>query len=308
MTTKKQNSKLFILVFLGMLSAFGPFVMDMYLPTLPAMSDYFHTTSSMVQLGLTSSMVGLAVGQLVFGPLSDKYGRRRPLMIAIALFLLSTVGCIFSQTIMQFVGLRFVQGIAGSGGVVLSRSIATDKYSAHELATMLAIIGAINGIATVAAPIGGGILAEEAGWHGIFWFLFLLGILLLGGVFRLNESLPAERRLDVNWKGLCRNFGIVLSNRQYLFYILQYGFTMGVLFVNIASAPFIMQQHYGLSPMMFSLCFGANAIAMVISSTISVKLPTMGHALHIGSKGMLLFSACLTIALSLNCNFWMALV
>lgn len=304
MTTKKQNSKLFILVFLGMLSAFGPFVMDMYLPTLPAMSDYFHTTSSMVQLELTSSMVGLAVGQLVFGPLSDKYGRRRPLMIAIALFLLSTVGCIFSQTIMQFVGLRFVQGIAGSGGVVLSRSIATDKYSAHELATMLAIIGAINGIATVAAPIGGGILAEEAGWHGIFWFLFLLGILLLGGVFRLNESLPAERRLDVNRKGLCRNFGIVLGNRQYLFYILQYGFTMGVLFVNIASAPFIMQQHYGLSPMMFSLCFGANAIAMVISSTISVKLPTMGHALHIGSKGMLLFAACLTIALSLNCNFW----
>lgn len=189
MTTKKQNSKLFILVFLGMLSAFGPFVMDMYLPTLPAMSDYFHTTSSMVQLGLTSSMVGLAVGQLVFGPLSDKYGRRRPLMIAIALFLLSTVGCIFSQTIMQFVGLRFVQGIAGSGGVVLSRSIATDKYSAHELATMLAIIGAINGIATVAAPIGGGILAEEAGWHGIFWFLFLLGILLLGGVFRLRGLL-----------------------------------------------------------------------------------------------------------------------
>ena len=146
-TTKKQDSKLFILIFLGMLSAFGPFVMDMYLPTLPAMSDYFHTTSSMVQLGLTSSMVGLAIGQLIFGPLSDKYGRQRPLIIALFLFLFSTVGCIFSQNIMQFVVLRFVQGVAGAGGVVLSRSIATDKYSARELATMLAIIGAINGIA-----------------------------------------------------------------------------------------------------------------------------------------------------------------
>lgn len=303
-TVQKQNSKLFILAFLGMLSAFGPFVMDMYLPTLPAMSDYFHTTSSMVQLGLTSSMVGLAAGQLIFGPLSDKYGRQRPLIIALSLFLISTVGCIFSQNIMQLVVLRFVQGIAGAGGVVLSRSIATDKYSARELATMLAIIGAINGIATVAAPIAGGLLAESTGWHGIFWFLFLLGVVLLCGSFHMQESLPEHRRPEVNWKGICRNFGVVLGNRQYLFYILQYGFTMGVLFVNIASAPFIMQQHYGLSPMMFSLCFGVNAIAMVISSTISVKLPTMEHALHIGSNGMLVISACLLVCLSLNCNFW----
>lgn len=205
---------------------------------------------------------------------------------------------------MQFVVLRFVQGIAGAGGVVLSRSIATDKYSARELATMLAIIGAINGIATVAAPIAGGLLAESTGWHGIFWFLFLLGVVLLCGSFHMQESLPEHRRPEVNWKGICRNFGVVLGNRQYLFYILQYGFTMGVLFVNIASAPFIMQQHYGLSPMMFSLCFGVNAIAMVISSTISVKLPTMEHALHIGSNGMLVISACLLVCLSLNCNFW----
>ena len=101
--TGKQNSKGFILVFLGMLSAFGPFVMDMYLPTLPAMSDFFQTTSSRVQLGLTTSMVGLAIGQLIFGPLSDKYGRRSPLLIAMALFLISTVGCIFSQNISQIV-------------------------------------------------------------------------------------------------------------------------------------------------------------------------------------------------------------
>lgn len=150
--TGRQNSKGFILVFLGMLSAFGPFVMDMYLPTLPAMSDFFRTTSSRVQLGLTTSMVGLAIGQLVFGPLSDKYGRRSPLLVAMALFLISTVGCIFSRNISQFVALRFVQGVAGAGGVVISRSIATDKYSAHELAGMLATIGAINGIATVVAP------------------------------------------------------------------------------------------------------------------------------------------------------------
>ena len=152
----RSNSQLFILVFLGILTAFGPFVTDMYLPTLPAMTDYFHTTSSQVQLGLTASMIGLAVGQLFFGPLSDKYGRRLPLIVAMCLFLLATLGCLYSQTIMQFVGWRVVQGIAGAGGIVISRSIAADKYSGRELAKMLAIIGAINGVAPVAAPVAGG--------------------------------------------------------------------------------------------------------------------------------------------------------
>ena len=155
----QNNSQLFILVFLGMLTAFGPFVTDMYLPTLPAMTGYFHTTSSQVQLGLTASMIGLAVGQLFFGPLSDKYGRRPPLLAALILFLLSTIGCLCSERIMQFVGWRLVQGIAGAGGIVISRSIAADKYSGKELAKMLAIIGAINGVAPVAAPIAGGSMA-----------------------------------------------------------------------------------------------------------------------------------------------------
>lgn len=227
--TGKQNSKGFILVFLGMLSAFGPFVMDMYLPTLPAMSDFFQTTSSKVQLGLTTSMVGLAIGQLVFGPLSDKYGRRSPLLAAMGLFLISTVGCIFSRDISQFVLWRFVQGVAGAGGVVISRSIAADKYSAHELAGMLATIGAVNGIATVVAPIGGGALADFGGWHGIFWFLFALGVLLVIGSVRFKESLPIGQRQNIRCVDMYHRFGAVLRNRQYVRYILQYGILLPLL-------------------------------------------------------------------------------
>ena len=291
----KRNSKTFILLFLGLLSAFGPFVMDMYLPTLPAMSVYFRTTSSMVQLGLTTSMAGLAAGQLFFGPLSDKYGRRPVLSVALMLFLLSTAGCIFSENILQFITLRFLQGVSGAGGVVLSRSIAADKYSARELAGVLAVIGGINGVATVAAPIAGGFLADASGWQGIFWSLFLLGTILLAGSFRMEESHPTELRTSVRWNDILRNFSLILRNRQYLAYTLQYGFTMGVLFVNIASAPFIMQEHYGLSAMQFSLCFGANAIA---------KLPTMKDALYIGSSGMLWLSFAWLAALSQGCSFW----
>lgn len=136
--TDRQNSRRFLLLFLGVLSAFGPFYnWTLYLPTLPAMADFFHTSSSMVQLGLTTSMIGLAAGQLIFGPLSDKCGRRPPLLLAMILFLLATVGCIFSHTISQFVTSRFLQGIAGAGGVVISRSIATDEYSGQQLAACL---------------------------------------------------------------------------------------------------------------------------------------------------------------------------
>lgn len=170
----------------------------------------------MVQLGLTTSMIGLAAGQLIFGPLSDKCGRRPPLLLAMILFLLATVGCIFSHTISQFVTSRFLQGIARAGGVVISRSIATDEYSGQQLAGMLAVIGGINGIATVIAPIGGGILAQITSWQGIFICLFFMGVVLLSGSLHLNESLPAKHRQTVSWQDLYHSFGEVLRNRRYV--------------------------------------------------------------------------------------------
>ena len=299
----KKNSKVFILVFLGMLTAFGPFVTDMYLPTLPAMSEYFHTTSSMVQLGLTASMIGLAAGQLLFGPLSDKYGRRLPLIISMTLFAVATIGCIYSYTIMQFVGWRLIQGIAGAGGII-SRSVAADKYSGRELAKMLALIGAINGVAPVAAPMGGGFLAGSVGWTGIFWCLFVLGIILLLGSIHFEESLPVEDRKEKSWRSVFRSFIDVLRNSSYVCYTLQFGFAQGVLFANIASAPFIMQQHYGFSPLMFSICFGINAIFIVISAASAIKFRRQEQALHYGSTRMVVVSALLLVALVLDCNFW----
>lgn len=300
----RRNSKLFILIFLGMLTAFGPFVTDMYLPTLPAMSQFFNTSSSFIQLGLTTSMIGLAVGQLLFGPLSDKYGRRFPLISALSLFLISTIGCIYSPNIIQFVGWRLIQGIAGAGGIVISRSIAADKYSGKELAKMLAIIGAINGIAPVAAPILGGTMADITGWQGIFWVLFLIGILLLAGSIHFNDTLPAEKRGKTKWIDVYHGLITVLHNRSYVCYILQCGFAQSVLFANIASSPFIMQQHYGFSPFMFSVCFGINAIAIGIAAASAAKFRHPEQALYTGSIGMVLASVCLFIAFYSNCSFW----
>lgn len=300
----KDNSKLFILILLGMLTAFGPFVTDMYLPSLPVMGEYFNTNSSMVQLGLTTSMNGLAVGQIFFGPLSDRYGRRIPLQVAMWLFIASTVCCLFAQSIQQFVAFRLIQGIAGAGGIVIARSIATDNFSGRDLAKMLAIIGAINGIAPVVAPIIGGVFTEAIGWQGIFGILLVLGVLLLAGCIRFRESLPKENRLATKWADTFHSFKVVLKNKQFVCYVLQLAFAQGVLFAYIASSPFIIQQHYGYSPFAFSVCFSINAIAIGGAAAFSVKFRRPANGTLIGCMGMLIFSLLECAALALGCSFW----
>ena len=300
----KENSKVFLLILLGMLTAFGPFVTDMYLPSLPSMGEYFSTSSSMIQLGLTTSMIGLAVGQIFFGPLSDRYGRRLPLLSGMWLFIISTLLCLFSQTIEQFVAFRLLQGIAGAGGIVISRSVATDKYSGHELAKMLAVIGAINGVAPVAAPIMGGLLTDAIGWKGIFWVLFVLGMVLLACCMRFRESLPVEKRSAEKWSDTFRSFGVVLRDKHYVCYVLQMAFAQGVLFANIASSPFIIQQHYGFSAFTFSLFFGINALAIGIAAALSVKFRRQESSTLAGCCGMVVAAVLQCWALMSDCSFW----
>ena len=300
----KENSKVFLLILLGMLTAFGPFVTDMYLPSLPSMGEYFSTSSSMIQLGLTTSMIGLAVGQIFFGPLSDRYGRRLPLLSGMWLFIVSTLLCLFSQTIEQFVAFRLLQGIAGAGGIVISRSVATDKYSGHELAKMLAVIGAINGVAPVAAPIVGGVLTDAIGWKGIFWVLFALGLVLLACCMRFRESLPVEKRSAEKWSDTFRSFGVVLRDKRYVCYVLQMAFAQGVLFANIASSPFIIQQHYGFSAFTFSLFFGINALAIGIAAALSVKFRRQESSTLAGCCGMVVAAVLQCWALMSDCSFW----
>lgn len=299
-----ENSKVFLLVLLGMLSAFGPFMTDMYLPSLPAMADYFSTSSSMVQLGLTTSMIGLAIGQIFFGPLSDKYGRRPLLLASMLLFVISTVFCLFAPNIHSFVTLRLIQGIAGAGGIVISRSVATDKFSGKDLAKMLAVIGAINGVAPVAAPVLGGLLTGSVGWKGIFVILLLIGIVLGIGCIRFKESLPAEKRSKAGVVSTFRSFGDIVRNRRYMLYVLQFAFAQGILFAYIASSPFIVQQHYGFSPFAFSICFAVNAVAIGVAAAFSVKFRRMETGTLTGCIGMVVLSLFIMAALYSDCGFW----
>ena len=282
----KENSKVFLLILLGMLTAFGPFVTDMYLPSLPSMGEYFHTTSSMVQLGLTTSMIGLAVGQIFFGPLSDRYGRRV---------------CSEYRTVC---GLPFAARHSRCGRYRHLPVGSHRQFSGRELAKMLAVIGAINGVAPVAAPIAGGLLTDVIGWHGIFWILLGLGVILLAGSYRFRESLPSEQRSAEKWKDTFRSFGTVLHDKRYVCYVLQMASAQGVLFANIASSPFIVQQHYGFSAFAFSICFAVNALSIGIAAALSVKFHRPESSTLAGCCGMTVLSVLLCIALMSGCNFW----
>lgn len=292
---------IFLMVFLGALSAFGPFITDFYLPTLPSLATVFSTTPSMVQLGLTASMLGIAAGQLLFGPVSDKYGRRPLLVASLLLFSLASVAIIFSPSIEFFNVCRFLQGLGGSGGIVMSRSVATDCYSGRELAKTLAIVGAINGIAPVVAPLVGGMVANSVGWRGIFMILLVIGVGLLACCSRFRESLPPQKRVKGTALKVVGGFVKVLRLPLFSTYIAVFGLAYGVLFSYISSATFIVQDHFGFSEMQFSMVFAVNAVGTAIGSGLTMRFRKMQNAALFSTAGMSVFTL-LQLAAAFMCD------
>lgn len=274
---------IYLVVFLGLLSAFGPFVIDMYLPALPEMAVVFHCDSSVIQLGLTFCMVGLAVGQLLFGPASDKYGRKPILISSLIVFVVASLICCYSRSVVAFTAARFLQGIGGAGGIVLSRSIAADMYSGKELAKLIAILSAINNLAPVAAPVAGGGVAHVWGWQGIFVILLVLGIILTAMCFPLRESLSPDKWFQGKLPASLKGYSRVLKVKGFALYSLVYALAMATLFAYISATPFIVQDIFGFSELRFSLVFAVNAIALATGSALSLRFRSMSKAALFGS-------------------------
>ena len=269
---QKTNSKAFLVILLGVLSAFGPFVVDLYLPSLPQLAQFFDTTASMTQLTLTTAMIGLAVGQLLLGPMSDKFGRKKPLIISLVIYIISTILLIFSPNIETMIVLRAVQGLASAGSVVISRAVATDLYRGREMTRFFGLLMTINGIAPIISPILGSLLLEYIGWKGVFFFLAIIGIVVLLFCLRLKESLIIEKRLKGSVLSTFFTFGKIIKNRMFMSYVGIESFLLAAMFAYISASPFILQSFYGLSAFTFSLCFGANGAALVIGANIGGKL------------------------------------
>lgn len=296
------NKSLFLYIILGLLAALAPVINNMYSPAMPSMVDFFGVSESMVQGGLMMGMLGLAVGQLVFGPLSDRVGRRRPLLVSMVLFIISTV-CILPVTDASvFVVLRFVQGFSAAGGIVISRSVASDSFTDRDLLKAFAVINIVNGVAPIVTPILGGTAVTIAGWHGVFATMLIIGLILAVGCVMLKESLPVERRTNRSFLATFRLFGTVLCNRRYVSMLLHQAAALALLFGNIAASAFIA-HHYGVNSQLHGIALAINGIFIGIGAGMAAKLPTALRGVKVSCIGMVAASLIVGVTLCFELGF-----
>ncbi|WP_339288481.1 multidrug effflux MFS transporter [Paenibacillus sp. FSL E2-0201] len=268
-----RKQRLQLAVILGSITTIGPLSIDMYLPALPTLVADFGTTAALVQLSLTFFLLGLASGQLVAGPLSDVYGRRRPLLIGMFIYAVSSVLCAFSPSIGLLIGLRFIQGLAGSVGVVVSRAAVRDLYSGSELTKFFSLLMIVNGLGPILAPVIGGQLLRVTTWQGIFLVLFAAGIIIcLTILLRLPETLPKERRSKSGLKGTLLTFRVLLGNRKFMGYALSQGFVTASMFAYISGSSFVLQNIFAVTPQVYSLIFAMNGLGIIITGQIAGRL------------------------------------
>lgn len=280
---------------LGALAAIAPLCTDLYLSAFPAVAQSLEATASQVQLSLTFCLLGIAAGQIFIGPYSDMKGRRGPLLVSLIVFVLVSFLCARAASIAELIGLRFVQGVAGSGGIVLSRAIACDLYEGPELTKFFSLLMLINGIAPIVSPVAGSQILRFTNWNGVFLFLAAVGLVLLAAVcFGLKETLPKERRSQGNFRGALLMFEAQLKDKRFMNYVLIHSFVMAGLFGYIAASPFVLQAIYGLSAEAFSLCFAMNGIGIMAFAQLTGKYSARYGDAKILKFGLVL--ACLASA------------
>lgn len=285
MKTDTRNCTTFLLISLGMASAMGPFVTDFYLPALPQLTTAFSTTSSAIQMSLTLCLIGLAIGQLFIGPISDKYGRKMPLIVSMVIFSLATLCCLLTTDIYIFLACRFLQGLSGAGGIVISKSVASDLHTGKELVHFFAVLGCVQGIAPICAPFLGGLLLSISDWQGIFYTLFGIGIVLSLIFIPFHESLPDERRQKGSIYSGLKHYKAFFTHKEFMVYMVILTLTQGILFIYISSSTFIFQQTYGLSALLYGVCFGLNSLAIMAGSLFAGRIGDPARALNVGEWG-----------------------
>lgn len=275
MTHKQAQHKqsLLFVIILGALTAIGALSIDMFLPGLPQIQSDFGTTTSNSQLTLSLFMIGLALGNLFVGPISDAIGRKTPLIVAMSIFTLASIGIIFVDNIWLMVALRFVQGFCGGAGAVISRAISSDLYSGKQLTKFLALLMLVNGVAPVIAPALGGVILSFATWRMVFVILTLFGIsMVIGSLFKVPESLEVEERDSPQLGSIFKNFKQLLITPRFVLPMLIQGVTFIMLFSYISASPFITQSIYQMSAQQFSIMFAVIGISLIISSQLTGKM------------------------------------
>ena len=263
--------RLYLTVFLGVMSAMAPLATDMYLPALPVMQVDLGVSASVAQLTLTMTMLGMAVGQMLMGPLSDRYGRKRPLLLGMLGFTAAAVGCAAAESVPLFLAFRFLMGFSGASGIVIARAIARDVFKGPELTRFFAILMMVNGLAPVIAPVIGGQILLFSSWRGVFVLLIAVGLVQAGATLVYRETLAPERRIE----GLAasfRKFPELLRDRYIVGHCLVQCFVFGAFFSYLAGSSFLFQNIYHVSPQTYSFIFGGIGIGLLIVGMVPARL------------------------------------
>ena len=265
------RSRLWLTIFLGVMTAIAPLSTDMYLPALPEVQADFGVSTSLVQLTLTMTTLGMALGQILAGPLSDLAGRRRPLFVGMLVFIGATLGCVLAEDIYLFLFFRFCAGFAGASGIVIARAIARDVCEGAELTRFFAVLMMVNGFAPIIAPVFGGQILLFASWRATFVLLTLVGVFLAGAALIYQETLPQEAR-SANMTDSLKIFPMLLRDRYFLGHCLLQCFVFGAFFSYLSGSSFVFQNVYAVSPQVYSMIFAVIGAGLLLAGVLPARL------------------------------------
>ncbi len=291
-----------IALVLGLLSAIGPFAIDMYLPALPAIGAGLGTTPDAVQASLTAFFAAMAVSQLVYGPAADMLGRRPPLVAGLLIFAVGSVGCAVAPDIGWLVACRFIQGLGAGAGVVVPRAVVRDLHTGPEAARLMSLLMLVFSVSPILAPLSGSVLVQLTGWRGIFWAVTVAaaaGLVLVR--VALPETRPAELRASSTLSGAARGYFTLLGDRYFLGVTLIGAFAISAFFVYLANSSFVLIERYGLSPHQYSLAFSVNAVSFIGVAQLTGRLSQrlgLARVVGIGAVGCALLTTALALIVS----------
>jgi DHA1 family bicyclomycin/chloramphenicol resistance-like MFS transporter len=294
------------------LTAIGPLSTDMYLPSLPSIAADLHSGTAQVGLTISAYLIGFALGQIIYGPISDRHGRKPVLIAAIALYIAATLACVLSTSIDMLIAARTLQALGGSGGIVLTRAVVRDLYTGARAGRELSLIGSVMALAPVLAPVAGGVLQTASGWRAIFLVLLAAGAILAVVVWQLMpETLEQRAEQPVSLRTTWDSYKIVARNPRYLAYLGLGSLSFGGLFGWISGSSFVLQNLYGLTPSMFGLYFAIGSVGYMIGTTLAAYLVVrMGidATLGVGSAALALGGLGMAAAVALGMTSALSLV
>jgi DHA1 family bicyclomycin/chloramphenicol resistance-like MFS transporter len=267
-----EKQSLWFLSILSALMAFASISTDLYLPAMPAMATSLHADAGQLELTISSYLIGFSLGQLVWGPISDRYGRRLPIALGLLLFIAGSAGCALSSTAPMMIGWRAVQAAGACASVVLARAMIRDVYEGHRAAQMLSTLMTVMAIAPLLGPSLGGLMLKFGSWPLIFWALAAFGMATVIALYSLPETLPAERRNYAPLSGAFRRYGQLLKDRRVLGYASAGGFLYGGMYAYIAGTPFAYIDYYHVSPQTYGVLFGVGIVGIMLANQINARL------------------------------------